>query len=92
MKTQTYTKDLRFLSFIKNIKRSLFCFFQFQKDYNLQTFACNRQLKNRRRHLKLKLPLERKYFFTFPAPLKCAAAIIPDSVILIPFIVVPTLR
>lgn len=36
-------------------------------------------------------PLERKNFLTLPAPLKCAAAKIPDSVILIPLMVFPTL-
>lgn len=36
-------------------------------------------------------PFERKYFLTLPAPLKCAAAKIPDSVILVPLIVLPTL-
>ena len=41
--------------------------------------------------LNLIAPLERKNFLTFPAPLKCAAAKIPDSVILIPLMVLPTL-
>ncbi|WP_175578647.1 hypothetical protein [Tenacibaculum aiptasiae] len=36
-------------------------------------------------------PFERKYFLTLPAPLKCAAAKIPDSVIFTPLIVLPTL-
>ena len=34
-------------------------------------------------------PYERKYFFTLPAPAKCAAAKIPDSVTFTPFMYLP---
>ncbi|WP_158530849.1 MULTISPECIES: hypothetical protein [Tenacibaculum] len=37
------------------------------------------------------LPFDRKNFLTLPAPLRWAAAKIPDSVILIPLILFPTL-
>ena len=40
--------------------------------------------------LRLFLPADLKYFFTFPGPDRCAAARIPDSVISVPFITVPT--
>ena len=40
--------------------------------------------------LKSFFPFPLKYFFTFPGPDRCAAAIMPDSVISIPLIYDPT--